>query len=505
MKRWGWLLALALAVPAGAADKKDDKKDKDKKKAEAVTPDALQQQAEQKAAAGDVEGAADLYRQAAGLPGSTGEPMLRLGRLYEGKARLDDAMDAYKTASATLSGPMKGEALGRLAALQETRGIAEAAATAEAAVAADPAGAWPNIALSRARAQQGKGDEAADLAAKAESAGGGAAASAAKGYAQEARGDLAAAETAYRAAVAADAGNVAAVVGLARVLRKTDRAAEAAPMLQKVIEAAPGAVEAYKESARAKIAMNRAADAVADAATAAALAENDAEAQGLVRQVTVARALDSVARGQADLAVQDLTQLRDKEPDQAEVRVGLARALIAQRKADAALVELQKAVELDPASAEAQYRLGYVRHVMKQDAAGALGPYEKAVAAEPANIEYRTALGAVLSDLKQYDRAVAELQKVTQTPGYNRADGWIYLGAAHLGAKRYKDAIAALDKATAAAPDNAQAEAYLAWSYFGLKDAPSFRKHAGKAKALGHKEPTLLQYLTRIEAGEPIK
>ena len=27
----------------------------------------------------------------------------------------------------------------------------------------------------------------------------------------------------------------------------------------------------------------------------------------------------------------------------------------------------------------------------------------------------------------------------------------------------------------------------------------------GKAKALGHKEPTLLDYLKRIEAGEPIK
>jgi tetratricopeptide (TPR) repeat protein len=305
--------------------------------------------------------------------------------------------------------------------------------------------------------------------------------------------------------LAAEAASVPAAVGLARVLRKTDRAAEAAPLLQQVIEASPGAVEAYKESARVKMAMNRAADAVADAATAAALAEGDADAARLVRQVTVAQALDNVARNQLDLAIQDLTRLRDKEPDQAEVRVGLARALIAKRQADAALVELQKAAELDPALAEAQYRLGYVRHVMKQDPAGALGPYEKAVAADSANLEYRTGLGAALSDLKQYDRAVAELGKVTQAPGYKRADAWIYLGAAHLGAKRYKDAIAALDKAAAAAPDNALAEAYLAWSYFGLKDAPSFKRHAGKAKALGHKEPTLLQYLARIEAGEPIK
>jgi tetratricopeptide (TPR) repeat protein len=511
MKRWGWLLALALAVPAGAGDKDKDK-DKDKKKppakpaeqAESVAGDSLKQ-AEDKAAAGDIEGATELLRQAASIPGATGEPSLRLGMLLEGKSQLDEAMDAYKAASVMLAGPMKGEALGRLAAIQETRGMAEAAATAEAAVAADPKGAWPNIALSRARARQGNGAAAAMLADKAEAAGGGAAASAAKGYAEEARGDLAAAETAYRAAVAADPGSIQAVVGLARVLRKTDRAAEAGPMLQKVIDASPGAVEAYKESARVKIAMGRAADAVDDAATAAALAEHDADAQRLMRQAMVARALDTIRKGQVDLAVEDLTKLRDKEPEQADVRVGLARALIAKRQTDAAVAELEKAIALDPASAEAQYQLGYVRYVLKHDAAGALGPYEKATAADPSNLEYRTGLGAVLSDLKQYDRAVTELGKVTEAPGYKRAEAWIYLGAAHFGAKHYKDAIVALDKAAAAAPDNAQAEAYLAWSYFALKDAPNFKKHAGKAKALGHKEPKLLQYLTRIEAGEPIK
>ena len=105
---------------------------------------------------------------------------------------------------------------------------------------------------------------------------------------------------------------------------------------------------------------------------------------------------------------------------------------------------------------------------------------------------------------KQFDRAATEAGKVTQAAP-KRADAWIYLGAAQLGAKRFKDAIAALDKGAALAPTNAQAEAYLAWAYFGLKDATSFKLHAGKAKALGHKEPTLLDYLARVEKGEPIK
>jgi tetratricopeptide (TPR) repeat protein len=185
--------------------------------------------------------------------------------------------------------------------------------------------------------------------------------------------------------------------------------------------------------------------------------------------------------------------------------VGLAKALGAKRQADAAIAELQKAIELEPGLAEAHFQLGYVFHVLKRDPASALGAYQKAVAAEPGNAEYRTNLGAALSDLKQTDRAVAELTKVTQDPAYKKPEAWIYLGAAHLGAKRYKEAIPPLQRAAEIAPDNAQVEAYLGWAYFGLKDAESFKKHAGRARALGHKEPTLLQYLSRVEAGEPIK
>jgi tetratricopeptide (TPR) repeat protein len=111
----------------------------------------------------------------------------------------------------------------------------------------------------------------------------------------------------------------------------------------------------------------------------------------------------------------------------------------------------------------------------------------------------------VLSDVKQYDRAIAELTKVVGSPGYAKADAWIYLGRAYLGAKRYKEAIPALEKATSLAPSSADAYASLGWCYFGLKDAEGFKKNAGKARSLGYKEPTLLQYLGRVEAGEAIK
>jgi tetratricopeptide (TPR) repeat protein len=499
---WVGLLAILLIPPAGA-DEKDKKKAE--KPAAAVPADDLVKQADAKLAAGDAAGAAELLRKAAALPGAGGDVSLRLGRALEGAQDWDGAIDAYTAAAATLSGPAKGEALARLALAQEVRGVPAFAESAAGAAAADAEGVWPVIAQARVRAREGKGDEAVALAQKAVGAGGGAAAQAALGAAQEARKDYPAAEAAYRAALATEATLSSATIGLARVLRLTQRAPEAEAMLQKVIAASPGAVEAYKESARAKMAQKRAADAFTDAVTAATLAEHDADAQKLVVQVTVAKALDYVAQNQAELAIQDLTALRDKNPALAEPRVGLAKALAARRQTDAALVELGEAVKLEPGNAEAHYQTGILLHNNKGNAAGAVTALAKATEAEPTNLEYRTALGAALVGAKEYDRAVKELTTVATTPGYARADAHVHLGAAHLGAKRYKDAVAPLDKALAITPNDAQAEAYLAWAYFGLKDAAKFKLHGGKARTLGHKEPTLLTYLTRIEAGEAIK
>ena len=254
-----------------------------------------------------------------------------------------------------------------------------------------------------------------------------------------------------------------------------------------------------------KIALGRSQEALSDANLAAAMAENDPEAQELVVEVKVARSLQDVGAGQTDLAVQDLTQLRDQNPGSAAVRLGLGRAQIARRDADAALAELQKAVELDPKNAEAQYQLGYVQQVMKQNPGAAVLPYEKAVEAEPGNAMFRTSLGSALLGAGQTDRAVEQLTKVTSAEGYSGSQAWFYLGAAQLKASRFKEAVAALEKSLAAKPDNAEAEAYLAWSYFGLKDAAGFKAHGAKARKLGWKDAALLDRLAKVEAGQAIK
>ena len=509
MKRWSCLLVAALlAAPALAEDKKkEDKKAKEAPAAQAPAAQAPTAQdavneAEAKLAAGDADAAIAVLEKAAAVDGKAG---LRLGTLRESRGELLPAEDAYKAAAEKLSGPEKGEALGRLAVVQNERGVAEAAASAEAAIAADPEGVWPTIAMSYHRAHEGKADEAVALAQKAVAAGAGAGAKAALGHALEGKGDAAGAEAAYREAMAAEPTALTPVVGLATVLRQTGRAAEAEPMLNKAIDASPGSVEAYKERARVKVALGRAQEALADANLAAAMAENDPDATALVMEVKVARALQDLGAGQTDLAISDLTQLRDRNPDSAAVRLGLGRAQIARRDADAAVAELQKAVELDPKNAQAQYYLGYALHALKRNPAQALAPLDRAVAAEPANTTYATALGLALAEAQQFDRATEVLTKVTESPGYQDANGYAALGQAHVNLKRYKEAVPVLEKATSLAPKNALAWATLGWAYFGLKDAANFKAAGAKARALGHKEPTFLTYLQRIEAGEAIK
>jgi tetratricopeptide (TPR) repeat protein len=305
--------------------------------------------------------------------------------------------------------------------------------------------------------------------------------------------------------MAADETAVAPVIGLAILLRTSGRAAEAEPLLNHVLEISPGAVDAYKERARVKIALGRAQEALGDASIAAAMAEDDPEAQALAIEVRVARAIEDMRGGNAALAEQDLTRLRDEHPDSPEVRLGLARAQLERRDADAAIAELTKALELKPDYAEALYELGRAQLRMKAAPAEAVAPLEKAVALEPGNATYATLLGTALTGAQQFDRAIEVLAELTARPGYENAEGFLTLGQAYVNLQRYQEAVPVLEKASTLSPDAAAIWATLGWAQFGLKDAEKFKAAAGKAKSLGYNEPTLLEYLQRVEDGEDIE
>jgi tetratricopeptide (TPR) repeat protein len=130
---------------------------------------------------------------------------------------------------------------------------------------------------------------------------------------------------------------------------------------------------------------------------------------------------------------------------------------------------------------------------------------EKAAALDAGNSAYLTALGTALVGAQQFDRAIEVLTDATALPDYASAEGLFSLGQAYVNVKRYQDAVPVLEKAGGLAPDAAPIWATLGWAYFGLKDADNFKMAAGKAKRLGYNEPTLLQYLGRVEGGEAIK
>ena len=511
-----------LVIPAvlSAAEKKDKDKPKGAPSAPVVKlspgEDAIKK-AQEKVAAGQVEQAKRILEAATQAEGMTGEPFLFLAQLLEPTPDWERAVAAYKSAGEKLSGPAKGEALGRLSVLQDLNGISESANNAEAAIAADPEGAWPSIALARQRVRQKRADEALALAQKALAMGSGAASAAqtAIGITQEARGDLAAAEAAYRAALAADPGSLGATLGLARVLRLTNRVAEAAPILKTLQDKAPWLSDVYRENVRVKLALGQFVEALEDATTASYLPGVDAAAEDaakqLVDEVKIARALDDVRKGRANLAIDDLKQLRDEKPQSLEVRIGLAKAYVENREIDLAVAELNKSIEMAPSSAEAYFQLGLIQHEVKKNAAAALPSYEKAVALDPQNVQYRIRLGNLLAAQGQSARGIAELTKVVEGPGASNAEAWTYLTGAYLSAQRYKEAATTGEKALAligedpaTKPLRALACGYVGWAYLNLADADNFKKYGALARDLGYDNKDFLDRLRRVEGGEAL-
>jgi tetratricopeptide (TPR) repeat protein len=517
MKVRVWLAVGLVVIPAAlsAADKKG--KDKGASAAPVITlspgEDAVKK-AQDKIAAKQIETAKQILETATAAEGMTGEPFLLLGQLLEPTNDWERGAAAYKTASEKLSGPLKGEALARLSIVQDVNGISEAAGSADAASATDPEGVWPLIALARQRAHQKRGDEALSLAQKALAIGGPAAPAAqvAIGMGQEGRGDLAAAETAYRTALAADANSISANLGLARVLRLTNRVGEAAPILKALQDRVAWLSDVYKENVRVKLALGQYVEALEDASTASYLpGADEVAAKRLVDEVKIARALDDVRNGRANLAIDDLKQLRDEDPKSVEVRIGLARAHAENREPDAAVAELNKAIEMAPNAADAYFQLGVIQHELKRNPVAALASYQKATALDPQNVQYSIRLGNLLAAQGQGAQAVDVLSKVVQGPGATSGEAWTYLIGANLSAQRYKEAAATGEKALVliggapeARPLRALACGYVGWAYLNLGDADNFKKYGAMARDLGYDNKDFFDRLRRVEGGEAL-
>jgi len=237
MKRWSWLLLAALAAAPAIADdkKKDDKKAKDAPVAQAPRAGPVKD-AEAKLAAGDADGAVAALEKAMG-----GDPKaaLRLGQIASRAASSTSRWTPTGRRPTGSREPPRRGARPHGSGAGHPRHVRCPPRTRRRhspptprAVADDRDGLPPGA--------RGQGRRPIALAQKAAATGGGAAATAASPTPRRRRGDLAAAEASYKQAIAADPVALGPIVGLATVLRKTGRAAEAEPLLKKVIDASPG-------------------------------------------------------------------------------------------------------------------------------------------------------------------------------------------------------------------------------------------------------------------------
>ena len=112
------------------------------------------------------------------------------------------------------------------------------------------------------------------------------------------------------------------------------------------------------------------------------------DGEAYVRFQEGSRLLDS---GNAHAAVVALERARDLEPEKGSIREALARAYFRSQQVEAARVEFEKVLELDPVNDYAHFGLGMCL-LRKGDRAGARGHLKIATIMRPDDEAYQEAL-----------------------------------------------------------------------------------------------------------------
>jgi tetratricopeptide (TPR) repeat protein len=518
--------------------------------------------ADDQLAKGKPEDAVKTLTKAAGEAGAEGQ--LALARLQERVGNLDAAAEAYTQAKTLASGPGRADILAAVANFTLRRGkAADAMAIAKQAV---EAGATPAALAAMARAQVRMEDGPAALA------------------------------TADKA-VAAGAGSAIAHVARGEALIAMGKAPEAETALRQAIQIDPKSALAYSRLARVQLALARPADAVASARKATTLDDKLGEGFAMLGVAIVAENLKNwsegitqaqqgafldpdnphvqaavgrifEANGQLEQAAKAYRQALTLDPAYGPARFALIQAELNRGNRDGAIAEakklaaggatspdierligedsvrrldyaaaipfLERATKGLPGNPDGWALLGRAYHANRRydEAAEA---YEKAVNLAPQNADYRATYGLILGLAGELEKGLAELQKVTSTPGYKDAAGWVNLGwiyrnlnkpaesisayqkglqldpkqeqaALGLGwayqyTKEYDKAIAAYNQAMQIDPKEASADANLgiAWCYFFKRQMPEARAAMEKAAAAGRSVTQLKEYVDKVE------
>ncbi len=491
------------------------------------------------------------------------EGQLALGRLHERIGDLEAAAAAYEQAKGSAVGPARADALAAVVNFTLRRGkAADALAIAKQAV---EAGATPAALAAMARAQVRMEDAPGALvtADKAVAAGSNAMAHVARGEALIGLGKNAEAEAAVRQAIQIDPKSALAYSRLARAQLALAKPTDAVASAKKATEIDDKFGEGFAILGAAMVAENPKSwsDAIAQAQQGAFLDPDNPIVQGAVGKIFE-------ANGQLEQAAGAYRKALTADPSFGPARFALIQAELNRGNRDAAIAEAKKLAAGGMSSADIERLIGEDA-VRRQDYAGAIPflekatkglpgnpdgwallgrayhanrrydeaaeSYKKAVELAPQNTNYRTTYGLILGMSGELEAGLAELQKVTATPGYKDAAGWanlgwIYrntskptesiaayqkalaldpkeeqaalgLGWAYQYTKEYDKAIAAYNQAIQIDPKDASADANLgiAWCYFFKKQLPEARAYADKAAAAGRSVTQLKENIDKLE------
>jgi tetratricopeptide (TPR) repeat protein len=471
--------------------------------------------AEEQLAKGKPDDAVKTLAKAAADAGPEGQ--VALGRLQERVGNLDAAAEAYNQAKAAATGPGNADVLAAVANFTLRKGkAADAMAIAKEAVAA---GATPAAlaAMARAQVRMEDGPGALATAQKAVAAGSNSAiAQIALGEALIAMGKNAEAEAALRQAIQLERKSALAYSRLARAQLALAKPADALVSAKKATEVDDKFGEGFAILGVAMIAQDAKtwSEGIAEAQQGAFLDPDNPHVQNAVGKIFE-------ANGQLEQAAKAYRQALTADPAYGPAGFALIQAELNRGNREAAIKAAQQMAAQGGASPDIERLLGEdaVRH---QDYIGAIpfleratkglpgnsdgwallgrgyhatGRYEdaaeaykKAVELAPQNLNYRTTYGLILGQAGQLKAGLAELQKVTSTPGYKDAAGWTNLGWIYRNLNRPRDSIAAYQKALELDPKEEQAALGLGWAYSYMKDYDKAIKAYSKAIQLDPKD-----------------
>jgi tetratricopeptide (TPR) repeat protein len=184
-------------------------------------------------------------------------------------------------------------------------------------------------------------------------------------------------------------------------------------------------------------------------------------------------------RGKIDLAIANCERAIELKPDDAEAQFTLAVALTKRGQDDLAIPHFQRAVELVPDDAEAHNDLSAALRRRGQ-VDQAIAQSEKAIAIQPNFAEAHLNLGLALAASGKMDSAIGQYQKALAIrPNYFEAEYSLALTLFDQG--QAASAVTHFQKALAIKPDSAEAEYHLAIALASRDDADSAIAHFQKA------------------------